>query len=81
MSPKNSPRQEPVSVSRNTTDNVDALLSNLERLDLEDAPISNQLGLCICDVCEAFRRKDIRRHSLFIHALMCMGMNEVEYYE
>ena len=81
LSPKHSPRQEPVSVLSNATDDVDALLSSLDRLELEDAPISNQLHLRICGVCEAFRRKVIRRHSPSIHAHMCMGMNEVEYYE
>ena len=41
LSPKHIPRQEPASVSSNATDNVDALLSSIDRLDLEDAPISN----------------------------------------
>ena len=81
LSPTHSTRQEPALVSSNATDNVDALLSSLDRLEIEDVPISNQLRLCIHDVREAFRRKGIRRHSPSIHALICMGMNEVEYYE
>ena len=55
------------------------ILNTIDQMDLEDAPISTELKVRIRDLCHTFKQEGIRRYSPTIHALICMGMNEVEH--
>ena len=54
---------------------MDCILSNLENMDLEDAPISNTLCLRIFDLCKTFKCEGIKRNIPCVHVLIKMGMN------
>ena len=69
-----------VTTSVQSVSSMDRILRNLENMDLEDAPISNALCLRICDLFETFKREGIKRNSPCVHALITIGMNEVENY-
>ena len=59
----------------------DGLLHHLDRFDMEDARISNELRLRIRDLCECFKREGFSRHSPSIQALIQMGLNEVDHWD
>ena len=71
---------EPPTVSPVLMSRAD-ILNTIDQMDLEDAPISTELKVRICDLCHTFKQEGIRRYSPTVHALICMGMNEVEHDE
>ena len=69
-----------VTASAQSLSSMDLILFNLENMDLQDAPISNELCLQISNLCETLKCEGIKRNSPCVHALITMGMNEVENY-
>ena len=59
---------------------MDCILRNLENMDLEDSQISKALCLRSRNLCKTFKREGIKRNSPCVHALITMGMNEVDNY-